>query len=99
MDIVELFATNLQVRILKLFLEHPNKLFSCTLLAKILNSSPSAVIYRLRHLLQLGVIKVIGIDRMKLYRLDIENEVVQILLDFYRKLKATDPTSNQDRQQ
>ncbi len=98
MDIVELFATNLQVRILKLFLEHPSKLYSCALLARVLNSSPSAVIYRLRHLLKLGIIKVISISRMKLYKLDTENKIAQILLDFYTKLKAIAETS-QDRQQ
>lgn len=87
MNLEEIFATPLQVRLIKIFLENPNKLFSTRLLAKLANSSPSAIISKLKNLTQLGVIKVLEINRLKLYQLDLDNKLTRILLDFFKNLK------------
>lgn len=86
MDLEDIFKTNLQVRILKLFLENPEKMLSTMMVAKKLNSSPSAVISRLRELRKLGIIRVIEISRMKLYKLDLSNKIARALLDFFKKI-------------
>lgn len=93
MDIEEIFATHLQVRLIRIFLENPSKLYSCTKLARVLGSSPSAIISRLRQLKQLGLIKVIQISRVKLYKLNIDSPLANLLLDFYRKLKKITQTN------
>ncbi len=87
MDIEKLFATNLQVRIIKVFLENPTKIYSSTTIAKKLGSSPSAIIARLKVLEQLGIIKAIRLNRMRLYRLNLESKATKILQEFYHKIK------------
>ncbi|MEX0568888.1 MAG: winged helix-turn-helix domain-containing protein [Candidatus Njordarchaeota archaeon] len=88
MDMEDIFKTNLQVRIIKLFLGNPERMFSTTMVARKLKSSPSAVISRLRELEKLGIIKVIQISRMKLYKLDLNNEITKVLLDFFKKISS-----------
>jgi len=68
-------------------LEEPMKLFSTSGLARRLSSSPSAVIARLKHLEDMGILKTIQANRIKLYRLNTENPVVTALIEFYARLK------------
>jgi len=87
MDLEDIFATNLQVRLIKIFLENPSKIYSSTALARALSSSPSAVISRLKVLERLGIVKGIRINRMKIYKLNQNNEAAKLLREFYLKLK------------
>jgi len=93
MELEEIFETNLQVRLIKIFLENPNELFSTRTLARKLSSSPSSIIPRLRRLTELGVVKTIGVNRLKLYQLN-QNKLAEILLQFYRQLKKINSQPN-----
>lgn len=86
MKLEDIFKTNLQVKLLEIFLENPNELFSTRILAKMLSTSPSSIIPRLKELRDLGVIKEIGTSRLKLYQLN-QNRLTEILLQFYKQIK------------
>ena len=90
MELEEIFETNLQVRLIKIFLENPNQLFSTRTLARKISSSPSSIIPRLKRLAQLGIVKTIEVNRLKLYQLN-QNKLTQILLQFYTQLKNLTP--------
>jgi len=90
MELEEIFETNLQVRLIKIFLENPNQLFSTRTLARKISSSPSSIIPRLKRLVQLGIVRTIEVNRLKLYQLN-QNKLTQILLQFYTQLKNLTP--------
>ena len=90
MELEEVFETNLQVRLIKIFLENPNQLFSTRTLARKISSSPSSIIPRLKRLVQLGIVRTIEVNRLKLYQLN-QNKLTQILLQFYTQLKNLTP--------
>ncbi|MEM2390401.1 MAG: HTH domain-containing protein [Candidatus Korarchaeota archaeon] len=87
MKLEEIFKTNLQTRLLEIFLENPNELFSIRALAEKLSTSPSSVIPRLKALKELGVIKETGTNRLKLYQLN-RNRLTEALVSFYRQIKS-----------
>ena len=93
MELEEIFETNLQVRLIKIFLENPNQLFSTRTLARKISSSPSSIIPRLKKLVQLGIVRTIEVNRLKLYQLN-QNKLTQILLQFYTQLKNLVPNAN-----
>jgi len=93
MELEEIFETNLQVRLIKIFLENPNQLFSTRTLARKISSSPSSIIPRLKRLVQLGIVRTIEVNRLKLYQLN-QNKLTQILLQFYTQLKNLVPNAN-----
>ena len=93
MELEEIFETNLQVRLIKIFLENPNQLFSTRTLARKISSSPSSIIPRLKRLVQLGIVRTIEVNRLKLYQLN-QNKLTQILLQFYTQLKNLVPSTN-----
>ena len=88
MKFEDLFMTQLQTKIIQILLENPDRVFSTMMIAKILQSSPSAVLQRLNVLERLGIVKVLYSGRrLKLYQLNKESKVVRILLKFYKELR------------
>ncbi|MEM3737337.1 MAG: hypothetical protein QXJ75_04550 [Candidatus Bathyarchaeia archaeon] len=89
MDLEVLFGSRMQTRLLKYLLETPNRVFNQAGLARLLDCSPSTVARLTEPLIKEGIIAFEQISgQMKVLALNIENEKVKTLLDFYGKIKT-----------
>lgn len=88
LELVTLFRTPTQVRIIEELLKRQNEYFTISRMAKLINSSPSAVSTRIDKLSKIGLIKFIpGSEKARIFCLNKESEVTKALMEFYTKLK------------
>lgn len=87
MKLSELFKNQTISRLLECFLENPESYFTLSQLAQVSGTSVSTVIERIRELEKFGIVKKIITRKIKLYKLNAQSKLAQILLEFYSKLK------------
>lgn len=88
LDLYAIFRTPIQVRIIEELLKRPNEYFTISRMAKLIDSSASAISSRISVLSELGIIKFIpGSEKAKIFYLNKDSEVTRILIEFYIKLR------------
>lgn len=87
-DLVSIFNSKAQVKLLQFLLDNPNKIVTQNFIAKILNLSPSTIARIIQPLERENIIKIEEIKKMKVIALNSENEITKILMEFNSKLKA-----------
>jgi len=88
LDLYTIFRTPTQVRIIEELLKRPNEYFTISRMAKLIDSSPSAISSRIGALSELGIIRFIpGSEKARIFYLNKNSEVTKILIEFYMKLR------------
>ncbi len=88
LSLYAIFRTPTQVRIIEELLKRPNEYFTISRMAKLIDSSPSAISSRISILSDLGIIKFIpGSEKARIFYLNKNSEVTKILIEFYMKLR------------
>jgi len=85
----ELFGPSIFLLVLDLFLENPDELLNIREIARRVNKNPGSISRVMPLLLERGFVKQIKIGKaVRAYRLNVESELVQVLIEFQRKLKS-----------
>jgi len=88
-QLVDLFQSRAQVRLVEHLLENPGKVFNQSTLAGFLQVSPSTVARIIEPLVKHGLVLFEQYERgMKILTLNLENPKTNVLMDFHQKLKA-----------
>ncbi|MCD6491118.1 MAG: hypothetical protein ACP6IQ_00045 [Candidatus Njordarchaeia archaeon] len=83
----QIFRTPTQVKIIEELLKRPDEYFTLSRMSKIVQASPSAVSTKLMELKKLNIIHFMkSSEKAKIFRLNKENRVVRLLLEFYKEL-------------
>ena len=84
----ELFGPSIRLLVLELFIENPDRLMNLREVARLLEKNPGSVARVLPRLVEDGLVEQIRIGKnIYAYRLNQENEVVRLLIEFHSKLK------------
>jgi len=84
----ELFGPSIFLLVLDLFLENPEDLMNLREIARRVNKNPGSISRVIPLLLERGLIRQIRIGKaVRAYRLNVESELVQVLIEFRKKLK------------
>jgi DNA-binding Lrp family transcriptional regulator len=86
-DLVSIFNSKAQVKLLQFLLDNPNKIVTQNFIAKLLNLSPSTIARVIQPLEKENIIKIEEIKKMKVITLNIENEITKVLIEFNSKIK------------
>jgi len=86
-DLVSIFNSKAQVKLLQFLLDNPNKIVTQNFIAKLLNLSPSTIARVIQPLEKENIIKIEEVKKMKVITLNTENEITKILIDFNSKIK------------
>ena len=86
-DLVSIFNSKAQVKLLQFLLDNPNKIVTQNFIAKLLNLSPSTIARVIQPLEKENIIKIEEIKKMKVITLNTENEITKILIEFNSKIK------------
>jgi|YelNatPaOPRAMG01_1025707.scaffolds.fasta_scaffold586343_1 DNA-binding Lrp family transcriptional regulator len=86
-DLVSLFNSKAQVKLLQFLLDNPNKIVTQNFIAKLLNLSPSTIARVIQPLEKENIIKIEEVKKMKVITLNTENEITKILIEFNSKIK------------
>jgi len=87
MKLSDLFRNQTVARLLDCLLENPDQFFTISQLAKKAKVSLSVTLERIRELEKLGIIKKIHSGKLRLYKLNTENQITKALLEFFEKIK------------
>jgi len=83
----ELFGPSIRLLVLDLFLENPESLMNLREIARRVNKNPGSVSRVLPRLIKDGILEQHKIGKViYAYRLNTKNELVQLLIDFRKKL-------------
>ncbi|RLG71546.1 MAG: hypothetical protein DRO11_04230 [Methanobacteriota archaeon] len=84
----QLFGPSIHLLILDHFLENPEKLMNLREIARATEKNPGSISRVLPRLIKAGLIKQIKIGKAThIYKLNTENEVVQLIAEFTEKYK------------
>lgn len=86
-DLVSIFNSKAQVKLLQFLLDNPNKIVTQNFIAKLLNLSPSTIARVIQPLEKENIIKIEEVKKMKVITLNTENEITKILIEFNSKIK------------
>jgi predicted transcriptional regulator len=86
-DLVSLFNSKAQVKLLQFLLDNPNKIVTQNFIAKLLNLSPSTIARVIQPLEKEYIIKIEEVKKMKVITLNTENEITKVLIEFNSKIK------------
>ncbi len=86
-DLVSLFNSKAQVKLLQFLLDNPNKIVTQNFIAKLLNLSPSTIARVIQPLEKENIIKIEEVKKMKVITLNTENEITKVLIEFNSKIK------------
>jgi DNA-binding Lrp family transcriptional regulator len=86
-DLVSIFNSKAQVKLLQFLLDNPNKIVTQNFIAKLLNLSPSTIARVIQPLEKENIIKIEEIKKMKVITLNTENEITKVLIEFNSKIK------------
>jgi len=85
----QLFGPSIQLLVLDLFVENPDTLFNLREIARRIDKNPGSVTRTIPTLVEMDIVTQDKVGKVThVYSLNTENELVQILLEFYEKLKA-----------
>lgn len=88
-QLVDIFQSRAQVRLVQHLLENPGKVFNQSTLAGFLEVSPSTVARIIEPLVKHGLVLFDQYDRgMKILTLNLDNPKTKALVDFHQKLKT-----------
>jgi len=88
-QLVDIFQSRAQVRLVEHLLENPGKVFNQSTLAGFLQVSPSTVARIIEPLVKHGLVLFDQYERgMKILTLNLESPKTKVLMDFHQKLKA-----------
>ena len=87
MKLSDLFRNQTVAKLLDCLLENPDQFFTISQLAKKAKVSLSVTLERIRELEKLGIIKKIHSGKLRLYKLNTENQITKALLEFFEKIK------------
>ncbi|UCH02164.1 MAG: winged helix-turn-helix domain-containing protein [Candidatus Bathyarchaeota archaeon] len=86
-SLIKIFGSKAQTKLVQHLLEHKGRIYNQIGLSRRLNLSPSTVARVIIPLIEEGIIKYDQISgQMKIIALNVENEKVNALIDFYDKL-------------
>lgn len=84
----KLFGPSIRLLVLELFIENPDRLMNLREVARLLEKNPGSVARALPRLVEDGLVEQIRVGKnIYAYRLNQENEVVKLLLEFHSRLK------------
>lgn len=84
----ELFGPSIRLLVLDLFLEKPDTLMNLREIARMVNKNPGSISRVMPRLLEEGFLEQHKVGKVTYaYRLNTENEVVKLLIDFGKKLR------------
>ncbi len=84
----KLFGPSIRLLVLELFIENPDRLMNLREVARLLEKNPGSVARVLPRLVEDGLVEQIRVGKnIYAYRLNRENEVVKLLLEFHSRLK------------
>jgi predicted transcriptional regulator len=84
----KLFGPSIYLLVLDMFIENPDKMINLREISRLVNKNPGSVTRVLSKLVKNGFLKQVKIGKVTyVYSLNIENEKVKLLIEFYKKLK------------
>ncbi|MEM2929218.1 MAG: helix-turn-helix domain-containing protein [Nitrososphaerota archaeon] len=84
----KLFGPSIYLLVLDMFIENPDKMINLREISRLVNKNPGSVTRVMAKLVKNGFLKQTKIGKVSyVYNLNIENEKVKLLIDFYKKLK------------
>jgi len=84
----ELFGPSIRLLVLDCFLENPEKLMNLREVARMVGKNPGSISRVMPRLLKEGFLEQHKVGKVTYaYRLNTENEVVRLLIDFRKKLQ------------
>ena len=82
------FGPSIYLLVLDMFIENPDKMINLREISRLVNKNPGSVTRVLSKLVKNEFLKQIKIGKVSyVYSLNIENEKVKLLIEFYKKLK------------
>jgi len=82
------FGPSIYLLVLDMFIENPDKIINLREISRLVNKNPGSVTRVLSKLVKNEFLKQIKIGKVSyVYSLNIENEKVKLLIEFYKKLK------------
>jgi len=84
----KLFGPSIYLLVLDMFIENPDKIINLREISRLVNKNPGSVTRVISKLVKNGFLKQVKIGKVSyVYSLNIENEKVKLLIEFYKKLK------------
>jgi len=84
----KLFGPSIFLLVLDLFLDNPRELMNLREIARRVNKNPGSISRVMPLLVERGLVEEIKIGKkVRAYRLNVENQLVQVLIEFNQKLK------------
>jgi Fic family protein len=84
----KLFGPSIYLLVLDMFIENPDKMINLREISRLVNKNPGSVTRVISKLVKNGFLKQVKIGKVSyVYSLNIENEKVELLIEFYKKLK------------
>jgi Fic family protein len=84
----KLFGPSIYLLVLDMFIENPDKIINLREISRLVNKNPGSVTRVISKLVKNGFLKQVKIGKVSyVYSLNIENEKVELLIEFYKKLK------------
>jgi Fic family protein len=84
----KLFGPSIYLLVLDMFIENPDKMINLREISRLVNKNPGSVTRVISKLVKNGFLKQVKIGKVSyVYSLNIENEKVKLLIEFYKKLK------------
>jgi len=89
----ELFGPSIYLLVLDFFLENPEEMFNVREIARRVKKNPGSISRVMPLLVERGLVKQVKIGKaVRAYRLNVESELVQVLIEFQRRLKGIQPS-------
>jgi predicted transcriptional regulator len=90
----KIFGPSIYLLILDMFLENPEKIMNLREISRMINKNPGSVSRVISKLVKNGFLKQTKIGKVTyVYSLNIENEKVKLIIEFYNKLKKIEEKS------
>lgn len=86
----KIFPTKLQASIIEQLLEKEDEFFTISQMARNLGASSSAISSRIDQISELGLIQILPAKRAKIFKLNANSKIVEILKEAWKKLKEAE---------
>lgn len=85
----KLFGPSINLLILDMFMENPDKFMNIREIARMVDKNPGSISRTVPQLVEQGLLEQVKVGQyVNAYHLNTENEIVNILIEFYSRLRG-----------